>query len=315
MLDLGTRKGSGQRSSQGFPRFDRNRYPSRSGAALRRRVVVVMLVVLSLMLITIYFRESPSGGLHTAQDVGATVLRPFQVGAERVAQPFRDVYGWFADLFRARSENERLRRELVEARRLAIQSRAAVLEIRELQEALDYRRQASYPQDYEPIAAAVIAYPAQFGQSISIAAGSSDGVRLDDPVLSSSGDLVGRVTELSPRTAKVVLLTDGSSAVSAEDVETGARGVALAGRQGSGSLVLGLVKKRDVVNKGDRIITAGSEQSGRLGSFFPRDIPIGRVSFVSQADTDLYKRVQIDPFVDFDSIRTVQVLVRAEPRP
>jgi cell shape-determining protein MreC len=79
--------------------------------------------------------------------------------------------------------------------------------------------------------------------------------------------------------------------------------------------VLGLVKKRDVVNEGDTIITAGSDQSGRLGSFYPRDIPIGRVRFVSQADTDLYKRVQIDAFVDFDSIRSVQVLVRTEPRP
>ena len=315
MLDLGTRKGAGQRGSQGFPRFDRYRPPSRSGAALKRRVVVVMLVVLSLMLITIYFRESPTGGLHTAQDVGATVLRPFQVGAVRVAEPFRDVYGWFSGLFHARSENERLRRELAEARRRAIQSRAAVLEIRELSAALEYRRQAAYPQDYEPVAAAVITYPSPFEQSIAIAAGSSDGVRLDDPVLSSGGDLVGRVTELSSRTAKVMLLTDGSSAVSAEDVETGARGVALAGRQGSGSLVLGLVKKRDVVNEGDTIITAGSEQSGRLGSFYPREIPIGQVRFVSQADTDLYKRVQIDPFVDFDSIRSVQVLVRAERQP
>ena len=61
--------------------------------------MVGILVVLSLMLITIYFRESPTGGLHSAQDLGATALRPFQVGAERVAQPFRDVYGWFAALF------------------------------------------------------------------------------------------------------------------------------------------------------------------------------------------------------------------------
>ena len=78
------------------------------------------------MLITIYFRESPTGGLHTAQDVGATVLRPFQVGAERVAQPFRDVYGWFAELFDAKAENERLRREHVEARQRAIQNATAV---------------------------------------------------------------------------------------------------------------------------------------------------------------------------------------------
>jgi rod shape-determining protein MreC len=285
------------------------KYPSRSGTALRRRLVVGILVVLSLMLITIYFRESSTGGLHAAQDVGATVLRPFQVGAERVAQPFRDTYGWFADLFHAKSENERLRRELVEARQRAIQNQSALAENEDLTAALEYRRQAAFPRDYDTVAAEVITSPGQFGQSIVIAAGSSDGVERDDPVVSEDGNLVGRVTELSSRTAKIVLLTDGSSAVSAEDLDTGARGVALAGRPGSGSLVLGRVKKRDVVNKGDTIITAGSQQ-GRFGSFYPRDVPIGEVTFVSQIDTDPWKRIQVEPFVDFDSLRTVMVLVR-----
>ena len=43
-------------------------------------------------------------------------LRPFQVAAERVARPFRDAYGYFAGLAHAKSENEKLRRELRDAR-------------------------------------------------------------------------------------------------------------------------------------------------------------------------------------------------------
>ena len=39
-------------------------------------------MLLSLVLITVYFRESASGGLHGVQSTGATVLRPFEVGAE-----------------------------------------------------------------------------------------------------------------------------------------------------------------------------------------------------------------------------------------
>ena len=69
---------------------------SRSTTALRRRIVAGLLVFLSIVLITIYFREPSNGGLHGVQSAGATVLRPFEVGAERVAQPFRDAYGWFA---------------------------------------------------------------------------------------------------------------------------------------------------------------------------------------------------------------------------
>ena len=66
------------------------------------------LVLLSIVLITIYFREPVGGGLHGVQSTGATVLRPFEVGATRVAQPFRDGYGWFSGVLHAKSENGRL---------------------------------------------------------------------------------------------------------------------------------------------------------------------------------------------------------------
>ena len=65
--------------------------------------------MLSLILITISFRESSTGALGGVQGAGATVLRPFEVGAERVARPFRDVYGYFASLVHVKRENGRLK--------------------------------------------------------------------------------------------------------------------------------------------------------------------------------------------------------------
>ena len=92
-------------------------FPSRAApATLRRRLVVGILVVLSLALITVSFRSPDSGRLHGVQSGVATVLRPFEVGAERVARPFRDLYGWFASLFDAKSENERLRAQVDDLR-------------------------------------------------------------------------------------------------------------------------------------------------------------------------------------------------------
>ena len=64
--------------------------------------------MLALILITISFREPASGPLHGVQSAGATVLRPFEVAAERVARPFRDVYGYFAGLVHVKQENARL---------------------------------------------------------------------------------------------------------------------------------------------------------------------------------------------------------------
>src|SRR5207253_8257180 len=76
------------------PRSRPTGYSSRSATAVRRRVVAGVLVFVSIVLITIYFREPAGGSLHGIQSGGATVLRPFEVGAERVASPFRDGYGW-----------------------------------------------------------------------------------------------------------------------------------------------------------------------------------------------------------------------------
>src|SRR5205823_14895516 len=83
----------------------------RSAGALRRRLVVGGLVVLALVLITLSFRANEGGSLSGVQSAGATVLRPFAVATDRIAQPFRDAYNWTESLFHARSEAARLRKE------------------------------------------------------------------------------------------------------------------------------------------------------------------------------------------------------------
>jgi rod shape-determining protein MreC len=319
LIELGSRKGASQRGSNGFSRLGRAaaaRSSARGNAVLKRRLVVGVFVVLSLMLITIYFRESPAGGLHNLQSAGATILRPFQVGAERVARPFRDVYGYFSGLAGAKSENERLRTEVVELRQLLIQSETARQENVRLRELLRYRAPSVYPGDYRPLAAAVIGHPpTQFEQQIVISAGSSDGIAVNAPVVNGDG-LIGRVTDVTPGTARVVLLTDQSSAVSALDIarDSGAAGVVQPARAGEESLLLNRVGKDERVSRGDRIVTRGS-QDGELPSLYPRGIPIGVVTFVGQTDTDLYKSIQIKPYVDFGALDSVVVLVPREAVP
>jgi rod shape-determining protein MreC len=272
---------------------------------------VGVLVVLSLVMITISFRESPGGGLHNLQSVAAAGIHPFQVAAERVARPFRDVYGYFAGLVDAKSENERLREEVERLRQELIQNETARQENLLLRELYDFRAPPTYPLDYEYVGAAVVGYaPSQFQREVVISAGTSDGIRLDDPVVNADG-LVGRITGVTARTARVTLLVDRSSAVTAIDLKTRAAGLVSAGS--GGGLVLDRVDKRLLVRRGDEVITAGS-QEGKLPSLYPRGIPIGRVTFVGQTDTDLFKRIQVEPYVDFESLDAVIVLVpKQEP--
>jgi rod shape-determining protein MreC len=281
--------------------------PTRSSAAFRRRTVVGVLVLLSILLVTLSFRETDSGPIGSFQGAGAAVLRPFEVAATRVARPFRDAYGWFDSLFNARSEAKRLRAENERLRQQLIQNESSASELADLKALLRFKEGKGFPGDYDGLGASVIARPpGAFAQAIVISRGSSDGVEKDAPVVTAQG-LIGLVTRVFAHSARVTLLTDESSAVSARDVRTAASGVVEHGQSGS-TLVFQYVPKEDDIRAGDTIVTAGW-RSSKLASLYPKGIPIARVTSVGQSDTDLYKQVQLQPFADFTSIDAVLVLV------
>jgi rod shape-determining protein MreC len=275
--------------------------------------VLGVLVVLALALITVSFREQEDGPLHDVQGAVASVLQPLEVAVERVARPFRDAYGWTRSLLDAREEAEQLRAENEQLRQQVIQNESALQRNVILEDLLDYKRSPSFPADFEGVAAEVLARPSSaFEQTIVVSAGSNDGVRIDAPVVTAAG-LVGTVTSVTDGAARVRLLTDEASAVSALDLRTSASGIVRHGQSGD-SLVLDRVSKKEVVRVGDEVITAGW-RSGRLSSRYPKGIPIGRVTFVGQLNTDLWQQVLIVSDVDFSSLDSVLVLVPRKPVP
>jgi rod shape-determining protein MreC len=275
--------------------------------------VLGVLVVLALALITVSFREQSDGPLHDAQGAVAGVLQPLEVAVERVARPFRDAYGWTVDLLNARSENEELRAENEQLKQQFIQAESALQENVILRQLLDYKGLPSFPEEYQGVAAEVIAQPSGgFDQTIVVSAGSSEGIAPGAPVVTADG-LVGTVTSVTDGASRVRLLTDESSAVSAIDLRTSAAGIVRHGQSGD-SLVLDRVAKKENVNVGDEIITAGW-RSGQLSSLYPKGIPIGRVTYVGGLSTDLWQQVLVVSDVDFSSLDSVLVLVSTRTPP
>jgi rod shape-determining protein MreC len=274
--------------------------------------VVGVLVLLSLVLITISFRESTGGPLHQVEGAGATVLRPFEVAAERVARPFRDVYGYFSGLVHVKRENSRLKHQVNELRQQALQGQSAQEQNRVLRDQLKFIDSPLFPRDYLPVNTRIITWSSEFDQQVVIAAGSDDGIRQDTPIVTQDG-LVGRVTDVTGSAAQVTLVTDENSAVQARDQKTGARGLVRHG-QGEGSLLLDFVPKEANVQVGDVIVTGGT-RSKQYPSLFPANIPIGVVTHVGQSDTALYKQIQINPFVDFSALDAVTALITHKRTP
>jgi len=271
--------------------------------------VVGVLVVLSLALITVYFRESSSGALHGAQSAGSTVLRPFEVAAERVARPFRDAYGYVSGLVHAKEDLKEARAENARLRRLAARNAGAFAQNQNLKRMLDFRDSPRFPDDFTPVSTLVLSTPPQaFERSIVIDAGRAQGVRQGSPVVDDQGYLIGQGTEAARLTARVTLLLDERSYVAARDARTPATtGLIQHASQGD-QLVLSRVQKNQVVHEGDVVKTAGSLE-GKLPSVYPEGILIGRITGVSQNDIDIFKQIQVKPLADFSSLDAVTVLV------
>ena len=286
-------------------------YPSKARSALIRRTVVVVLVLLALTLLTISFRSPTAGALHDLQGAGSSALRPFQIAATRVAQPFRDAYDYVDSLAKAKSENARLKKQNAELRASVAIAMARAVKYPPLVKQLHFLQGPTFPNGYRAVNAAVISYPGgPFTHSLTINAGSSSGLRINTPVVSGSG-LVGRISNVFPDTAIVTLLTDPDSFVAARDLNTGVRGGVQVGP--GGTLVLNEVPKQFSVKQGDVLVTDGT-RNARYPDIYPYGIPIGRVSHVGALDTATFLQVQVQSFADLGSLDAVAALVRTKSR-
>lgn len=269
---------------------------------------MAVLLLLSIAMLTLYFRESDTGIAHSVQDGVLRVVAPLQSGASRVTKPFRDAWNWVGDLFSAKSENRRLRLEVQQLRAGVAGELTTQAENQQLSRLLqmDDKRLGGmrvFPKHVKLVTGRIIARSTSAWYStVTIDAGSGVGVRLDDAVVNGDG-LVGRVTAVTPSASQVTLVTDQQSFVDAMVVPGGAQGIV----SGSvtGDVTLEYVDKSEKVKVGQDVVTSGMQ-----GSIFVRGIPVGVVESVGKQDVELYQSIAVQPFVDFHKLDIVQVVER-----
>ena len=245
------------------------------------------------------------------QGAGSTALRPFQIAATRIAQPFRDAYDYVDGLANARADNKRLKKINENLRERDIQTKAQAALLPSVLKLLHFVQGPSFPTGFNAISTSVTSPPGgAFAHTLAIDAGSSSGVRLNSPVVSGDG-LVGIVSNVFPHTAKVTLLTDPDSFASARDVDTQVRGMVHTGP--GGTLILDQVRKELKVKEGDKLVTAGTHNA-QYPDLYPYGIPIGTVTSVNATDTATYLQVQVQPFANLGALESVAVLVPKKSR-
>jgi rod shape-determining protein MreC len=274
-----------------------------------KRLREAAIVGLTLLVAIISLRMSAKNpGDLSALDRGVLrLVSPAQADMSLVARAITGVAGRYVELTHVRGENEaltrenqRLRAELTEMRRLAEESGRyqRLLGLRDVTPA-------------ETIAARVIAVDASpYFRVARVEIDHGEGtVRHGMPVLTPEG-VAGRINRVSGKSSDILLLVDPRSAIDVVIPRTGGRGI-LRGKSGENGYRCSIeyLARGEPAKEGDAIVTSG------LGGAFPRNLAVGHITRVIPGAVGLYQDVEVTPDVDFGRLSEVLVVVAPPPAP
>jgi rod shape-determining protein MreC len=308
-----------------------------------RRRLLILLVVTALVLLT--FDQRGNRVIDGFRSAFITVTAPLRTVARVVATPVQNAWYGLTSFDELKRENDELRDRIEAQDGAAIAAEAVVYENSELKSELGLPTLSGI----ERVKAEVVSgAPSNFDQTITINQGERKGIKVGMPVITSGG-LVGRVEQVTPRQSVVRLLSDPESTVGVRfasapcstsapatttttttttttpaggtTVPTSAPTAVAAATLDSAprsDTELGQVRGRgrgkplevEQVNAEACIAVGdGVITAGVTESLFPRGIPVGRVNLVERRPGSLDLLVRVDPVVDLQRLSIVQILL------
>ena len=267
----------------------------------RTRITLAILVVASLTFVILDLRGG-EGPMSSARSAISAVTGLLQKGASTVFSPVTSAGDWWSTWRNQSSQIAQLREENTELRTLVRQSQNDRARAEELDALL---RVASVGR-YRVVPAEVIAVgPAQdYAWTVTIDAGSRDGVERDMTVINGAG-LVGRVIKVNATNATVLLLVDASSSVGGRVATTEEIGI-VSGTGRQDSLDFQLLDPLAELVIGDALVTFGS----RGGRPYVPGVPIGEVVDITGTAGQLTRVATLRPFADVSRLSVVGVVIR-----
>ena len=255
-------------------------------------------VILTLCVILAWLVFDQAGNSNPLRDAVSHAVSPVQLALHRLVSPLLRMVRVASHSVTLQSETEALRRENAELRNQIVLLDEARIENEMLRRQLNFK---SAVPNRRLLSAEVIGHdPSNLLQYLIIDRGARDGIEMGMPVLAAEG-LAGRISETSAASAKVMLITDPSSSVSALIQRTRATGV-VEGYPGH-ELIMRYIPQGDTVAPGDIVLTSG------LGGNFPKRLLIGQVASVVQTDVEMFQEARLIPAVSLRDLEAVMVLL------
>lgn len=276
------------------------------GGGNRSRLLLILLLVSSLFLITLDLR-----GVNLAGSIRSgvtTVFSPIEGFFSKIFSPIGNFTSDVRNFGRSKSRINELEKEVDRLKSQKVIDEDVVSELNQLKQVLDLAGRG----EYKVVAARVInrGSTATFKQTITIDAGSSDGISKNMTVISEAG-LVGVVKSVTSNSSIVLLMSDPTFKIGVRIA--GTQSIGVVSGQGGNKYLLQLLDATGEIKVGDNLVARGSQN----GSPFVPGVPVGTVSSVQSNASSITQNADVEGASNLERIGVVAVVVsnpKQDPR-
>ena len=197
-----------------------------------------------------------------------------------------------------RQENRDLKAEIEQLRLEQVRLSQDASQAKRLQALLGFKEQSIL----QTLPAQVVGSSgSEQSRSLFLDKGKDDGLQRNMAVITSEG-VVGKILQVYPHTAQVLLINDQTSGLGAIVERLRLQGIV----RGSpnGETMLEKVMADEEVQAGDKVITTGGD------GIFPKGLPVGNVVKVSSSD--LFLKIRLRPAADLSRLEEVLVITKMQ---
>ncbi len=268
---------------------------------LKSKKFKIIIAIVAILFGMMLYSASSEGIENIPKNFLSIISTPFQKATASVANATGEFFDQFLNASNNKKENEFLKKSIDELNQKLVDYEELKDENEQLKQIAGIKKQ--YP-GFEMTSAFVIGRdPADRYGSFTIDKGTLHGIKLNDPVITSSG-LIGIVSDISQISARVKTILSPEVKVSALEITSKELGF-LTGEvklSQKGLCKLSILGQDSKIKTGDIIVSAGASGT------FPKGVPLGKVKSILDEAHGITMYATIEPMEKIDKVSNVQIV-------
>lgn len=268
-----------------------------------RNKYILALLIATVLLLTVagFFgiRKTKAG---FAEDLTGIIVTPIQKLFSTIGYAGTNFLGYFSDIDMLRNENQSLMSEKAELEQKIRDLQGFESENERLRRMLDLKE--TNPELDVESAEIIARNPDGWYNTFTIDKGTSNGLALNQAVITTDKYLVGQIYDIGTTWAKIITITDPESSVGSIISRSRDLGIVEGDAQlsGNGYCKMTYISKNTNLVSGDFIETSG------MGGVYPKGILIGKVLEIRPETHSISEYAIVQPAAELDRITEVFVI-------